>query len=166
MIKLKEKLFDTRVNQLSNLMSWKRRLKLFRKYGLTIGNNSCIRKYCFFESNRVIIGNNTFINSFCQFYTGAGENKIVVGDNVQLGGGVVVLCTNHHIGPSNMRAGAPNYKDVMVEDGVWIGASCTILPGVVIHEGAVIAAGSVVINDVDSNCLYAGVPAVLKRHLS
>lgn len=50
-------------------------------------------------------------------------------------------------------------KDVIIEDVVWIGTNVTILKGVHIHTGAVIAAGSIVTNDVESYSIYAGVPA-------
>ncbi|MEH6868225.1 DapH/DapD/GlmU-related protein, partial [Priestia megaterium] len=42
---------------------------------------------------------------------------------------------------------------------VWIGGSCTILPGVTIGDNSIIAAGSVVIKDVPSNVIMAGNPA-------
>jgi maltose O-acetyltransferase len=48
---------------------------------------------------------------------------------------------------------------IIVEDEVWIGANVTILPGIRIGKGAVIGAGSVVTKDVESYCIYAGVPA-------
>ena len=51
---------------------------------------------------------------------------------------------------------------VIIEDYVWIASRSTILPGVTIGKGAVIAAGSVVTKDVEPMTIVAGVPAVPK----
>ena len=50
-------------------------------------------------------------------------------------------------------------KPIIVGDGCWIGANSLIMPGVTIGNGVVIAAGSVVTKDCESDCLYGGVPA-------
>lgn len=65
----------------------------------------------------------------------------------------------------NKRAGNSYYKPITVGKGVWSGANATILPGVHIGEGAIIAAGAVVNKDIEKNCLYGGVPAKLIRYL-
>ena len=54
-------------------------------------------------------------------------------------------------------------KPVVIEDGVWIGAHCIILPGVRIGHGSVIAAGSVVVKNIPAGCLAAGNPAKVIR---
>ena len=50
-------------------------------------------------------------------------------------------------------------KPVIIDDDVWIGARVTILPGVHIYTGSVIAAGAVVTNDVNEYTVVGGVPA-------
>jgi len=72
---------------------------------------------------------------------------------------------NHVIRDSKQRAGKNVYSDINVGTGVWIGAKVTVLPGVTIGNGCVIAAGSVVTFDCEDNCLYAGNPARKKRLL-
>ena len=47
----------------------------------------------------------------------------------------------------------------VIGNDVWIGANVTVLQGVKIGDGAVIAAGAVVTRDVEERCVYAGVPA-------
>ena len=46
---------------------------------------------------------------------------------------------------------------------VWIGANATVLPGVTIGEGAIVAAGAVVTKDVPKNTMVGGVPARVIR---
>jgi maltose O-acetyltransferase len=48
---------------------------------------------------------------------------------------------------------------VRIGDRCWIGARATILPGVSIGDGTVVAAGAVVTKDCEPDALYAGVPA-------
>jgi len=50
-------------------------------------------------------------------------------------------------------------KEIIVKDDVWIGASCTILQGVVIGQGAVVGAGSLVNKSIPPYEVWAGVPA-------
>ena len=54
-------------------------------------------------------------------------------------------------------------RDIVIESDVWVGANSTILRGVTVGEGSVIAAGAVVTKDVPPYSIVGGVPArVLK----
>ncbi|WP_153445933.1 CatB-related O-acetyltransferase [Vibrio algicola] len=57
-----------------------------------------------------------------------------------------------------------NTKKVIIENDVWIGANVTILPGVKISNGAIIATGAVVTKDVAAYAIVGGVPAKLIRY--
>ena len=48
---------------------------------------------------------------------------------------------------------------VIIEDNVWIGTKASIMPGVRIGKGAIIAANSVVTHDIPPYCVAAGIPA-------
>lgn len=112
------------------------------------------------------MGKGCYINRGVEFYSGSSRDvKIELSDNVWIGPHVFFCCGTHEIGEMNKRAGNSYYKSIIVEKGVWIGANATILPGVHIGEGAVIAAGAIVNKDVEKNCLYGGVPAKLIKHL-
>lgn len=69
------------------------------------------------------------------------------------------------IGSPQKRAGVNKYGDIIVEDGAWIGANVTILPGVRIGTGAVVAAGAVVCKSVRNNELVGGTPAKPIKYL-
>ena len=100
------------------------------------------------------LGKGVFINAGCQFQDQGG---ITIGDDTLIGPKTVIATLNHDMRPDK-RA---NMHPTHVQNGsrVWIGASCTILPGVTIGDGAVVAAGAVVTKDVASNTVVGGVPA-------
>ena len=50
-------------------------------------------------------------------------------------------------------------RDVKIKSDVWLGTGVKVLAGVTINRGAIIAAGSVVNNNVPENEIYAGIPA-------
>jgi maltose O-acetyltransferase len=54
---------------------------------------------------------------------------------------------------------------VIIEDNVWLATRCTILKGVTIGHGAVVAAGAVVTRDVPPYTLVGGVPAKIIRYI-
>jgi maltose O-acetyltransferase len=111
----------------------------------------------------LMIGEGCWINIGCLFDLGA---EIRIGSNVYFGHGVLVLTRSHEIGTAEQRAFAMLVEPVNIGNGVWLGARCTILPGVTIGPGAIVAAGSVVHQDVPPNTLVAGVPARFIRELS
>jgi len=96
------------------------------------------------------------------FYTHL-DAPIMIGARCDIGPAVEFVTGGHEIGSSSRRAGRGSAKSIVVNDGCWIGARCLILGGVTIGSGAVIAAGSVVTEDVPGNVLVAGVPAIVKK---
>ena len=106
------------------------------------------------------IGKNVFINSCCRFQDNGG---IEIGDNTMIGPNVTIVTVNHVLNPKT-RINA-FVKPVIISKNVWIGADCTILPGVTIGENSVIGAGSVVTKDVPDNVVVAGNPAKLIKKI-
>lgn len=131
------------------------------------GKNFRLRQKSFFDHpEKVYFGDDVFINRGCEFHVGGGNCCIKVGNNVQFGMNVVCVCVSHELGSTNQRAGVDFYQSIFIGDGVWIGANSLILPGVNIGKGSVIAAGSVVCENVDENVLVGGVPARIIKKLS
>jgi maltose O-acetyltransferase len=94
-----------------------------------------------------------------------GSNTVTIRDRVYFGHGVTILTSSHEMGSRWQRAGKLTSAPVIIDEGAWIGARSTILPGVTIGRGAVIAAGAVVTRDVAPDTLVGGVPARLIREL-
>ena len=76
------------------------------------------------------------------------------------------ITSTHVIGDETMRASEGISKPITIGNGCWIGSNSTVLPGVNIGNGTIIAAGSVVVHDCEENSLYAGVPAKKIKQLS
>jgi maltose O-acetyltransferase len=81
---------------------------------------------------------------------------ITIGKNVSISQEVIILTADHDL---NSPGFTGRNKGVVIEDYVWIGTRATILPGVKIGYGAVVAAGAVVTNNVEAFSVVGGVPA-------
>ncbi len=123
----------------------------------------------------------SFITLFSPIHlTIIGEGQIIIGDHVGLNGTIITARKKITIGDYTMigpntiivdndghNAWPPRERwttsgiaeEIIIENDVWIGMNCIILKGVKIGSGSIIAAGSVVIHNVDANSLYAGNPA-------
>ena len=112
--------------------------------------------------SKLTIGQRCWLNVGCFLDLGA---PITIGDQVALGHEVIILTSSHEIGPLAQRAAALYTKPVTIGDGAWLGARCTILPGVCIGAGAIVAAGAVVNRDIAPNTMVAGVPARVVKTL-
>lgn len=100
------------------------------------------------------IGKDVFVNSGCCFQDQGG---VTLGDGCLVGHNVVFATLDHDKRPG--RRGDMTAAPIVVGKDVWIGAHATILKGVTIGDGAIVAAGAVVTRDVPPNTIAAGVPA-------
>jgi acetyltransferase-like isoleucine patch superfamily enzyme len=112
----------------------------------------------------IIIGDGQIILGEYVDLTGTtitARHKTSIGDNTMIGPNTIIMDHDGHVAwpPSERWIKSAPGADMVIENDVWIGMNCMVLKGVRIGSGAVIAAGSVVINDVEPNCLYAGNPA-------
>ncbi len=111
---------------------------------------------------RLTIGEGTTINSPCLLDLNA---SISIGQRVGIGHHAVIVTSAHDLGGARERRGRVRPTPVSIGDGAWIGARSTILPGVTVGEGAVVAAGALVTRDVPAHSVVAGVPAKVVREL-
>ncbi|KQM81584.1 transferase [Agromyces sp. Leaf222] len=108
---------------------------------------------------RLELGERVFINQNCTFLDYAG---IRLGAGVMIGPNATLITMGHPVDPGERRrylSGAP----IDVAENVWIGAGATILPGVSIGRDSVVAAGTVVADDVPESSLVAGPKGTVLR---
>ena len=111
-------------------------------------------------------GSHTSIGEGCWFNTGAtliDDAEIRIGARVLFGPHVTIATAGHPLAPA-LRSTAGQFSAVVtIEDEVWVGANATILPGVTIGRGSVVAAGAVVTRSVPPMYVVGGVPARIIR---
>ena len=132
---------------------------VFKALLARLGSGSVIDYQTYFRYPwKISVGKGVWINRGCEFYGSmlAGNARITIGDHCALAPRVRVLSATHDY----HRLDLPDLAaSVTIGHHVWIGAGATILPGVNIGDGAVVAAGSVVTRDVASFTIVAGNPA-------
>lgn len=146
---------------------------------IKIGNNTHIKSelLIFRFGGKIDIGNNTFIGPGTKVWS--GEN-ITIGSNVLISHNVNIIDTDSHEIDAIERAdgffnltknghsahkGNIRTASITIEDYAWINFNATILKGVTIGKGAIVAAGSVVTKDVPEFTLVAGNPAKIIKYL-
>lgn len=140
-------------------------ISAFQKYQFAeCGENVVIGGDCDFIPAHIHCGHHIHIGPHASFI--AGISHIYIGNYVTFGPSVSIRGGDHRtdvIGKhiyqvTNKEKSPENDKNVYIEDGVWCGCNVTILKGVRIGRGAVIAAGAVVNKDIPPYCIAGGVP--------
>ena len=116
----------------------------------------------------IVFGDNVSIQKDCHI---GAINKIIIGNNVFIGGKVFI--TDHSHGDTNSISlgSAPAERklyskgEVVIENNVWIGEGVVILPGVTVGENSIIGANSVVTKSIPKNSIAAGNPAKIIREI-
>lgn len=132
----------------------------------SLGNKICNAKIfsrCYIGGKGLSVGDKTFINHECFFDL---SDTITIEDNCNIGMRCIFVTGTHNIGGSSRRATGNITKSIYIGEGSWIGANVTILPGVKVGKGCIVAAGATVVDDCEANCVYAGVPAHKIRTLA
>lgn len=127
---------------------------------------------------RIMIGSNVYIGSNTSVFA---KESVVIGSNVIISNNVLITDNNNHPTDPTARlkmTACDNYmtdplwswalsesKPVIIKDNVWIGRDATILKGVTVGEGSIIALGAIVTNDVPPYCVAAGNPARIVKQL-
>ncbi|MGD1843917.1 MAG: WcaF family extracellular polysaccharide biosynthesis acetyltransferase [Salibacteraceae bacterium] len=84
-------------------------------------------------------------------------DKVSIGANVCISQGALVLSGNHNYKSTQFDL---MVKPIMVEDGAWVGAMCTVCQGVTVGSHAVLTVGSVAASDLGPYSINKGNPAV------
>ncbi len=146
------------------------RIDALSREGVWLGDNVSIGRFTMIEATGLLsklgkgvrIGANSNLGDY-NYVGGAGG--VTIGENVLIGQYVSFHPQNHVFDDPEVpiKHQGTTEEGIVIEDDVWIGARVTILDGVRVGRGAVIAAGSVITRDVPPYAVVGGVPAkVLK----
>lgn len=111
----------------------------------------------------VHLGSHVYVN---YNLTLVDDTHIYIGDHVMIAPNVVIATGTHPIHPELRRKEAQYNLPVHIQDNVWLGAGCLVMPGVTIGENSVIGAGSVVTKDIPENVVAVGNPCRVLRDIS
>jgi acetyltransferase-like isoleucine patch superfamily enzyme len=149
-------------HKISRIPSYRVRHRWYRSYlGLEIDEGARVMLECYMwhigprhvRRSGSRIGARTWINRGCCLDLRGG---LEIGSDVSISPGVMVLTAQHDMNDERFKYVS---RRVVIEDHVWIGARATIMPGVTVGRGAVVAAGAVVTRDVEPLTVVGGVPA-------
>ena len=95
-----------------------------------------------------------------------GNGTVYFGDNFHSGTECMIITQNHNYDKGNAIPydDSFEYKTIVIEDNVWLGNRVTITGNITIGEGAIIAAGSVVVKDVPPYAIVGGNPAKVIKY--
>ncbi len=134
------------------------KVKLLRLFGAKVGQGVLIKpnvniKYPWFLEigSDIWIGEGVWIDNLA---------KVTIGSNVVLSQGAYLLTGSHDYKKETFDL---MLGEIILEEGVWIGAKAVVCPGVTCSGHSVLAVGSVAIKDLDAYGIYQGNPAILKR---
>jgi maltose O-acetyltransferase len=145
------------------------RVFLLRSAGVYVGEHSHISSPFQLEHSLnedaltgITIGYRTYINS--EVRISAKSSQVEIGNRCMIGPRVIIETATHSLtvkdfDVDNEGTRETFRKKIVIRDGAWIGAGAIILGGVTIGKEAIVAAGSVVIKDVEDGTLVGGVPA-------
>lgn len=131
---------------------------LLRSAGIACGRNVRIAGKIYVNHPNVTFGANVWVGHNAQLFASPSA-AIIVGNNVDIANNCVMVTGTHAVGPSAHRAGLGSTLPIEIGDGTWIGFNVSVLGGVRIAPGCVVAAGAVVHRSSQPNMLLAGVPA-------
>ena len=162
----------TREYYFSDYGDIEKRTSILRELLGGIGENVLIDTpfHCDYGKN-IFLGNDVIINMNCTFV----DNKTIrIGDRVLIASNVQMYTSSHPVLPQERLV--PDWMErqttffrtyarpIEIENNVWIGGGCILLPGVTIGENSVIGAGSVVTRPVPPNCVAVGNPCRVIRY--
>ena len=121
--------------------------------GIQIGKGSSIHMNTRINRRKIKIACNSVINRSCYL---DGRGGIDIGNNVSISPEVHIITASHDHQSKDFKY---HENAIYIEDFVWIGSRSTILPGVTLGKGAVVATGAVVSKNVEPYTIVGGVPA-------
>jgi acetyltransferase-like isoleucine patch superfamily enzyme len=129
-----------------------------------LGNNCSLEHNIYFhydgiysEGPSICIGDHVFVGNNTEFNI---TDKITIGDNCLIAAGCCFVDHNHGSNKSKLiREQLAPKEGIRIEEDVWVGSKVTVLKGVHIGKGAIVAAGAVVNKSIPKYEIWGGIPA-------
>ena len=144
------------------------RLRVVNRGRLVVGDrvllhaNVAVTELAVMSGGAMVIGNGAFINYGAEI---CAHKLIEIGEECRIGTHCIIMDNDFHDIDWRYRDRKPPSAEVVLEPYVWVGNRVTILKGVRIGFGSVIAAGSVVTKSIPPMSIAAGVPARVVREV-
>ena len=177
---------------MKKILSIYRNINAILKYKIKIQNKASVGKNCFFEGGN-LIGSNTVVRNVSMGYGSyiANDSKItnsIIGKYCSIGPEVITVLGTHpshtfvsthpafysikeqsgftYVKEQKFKERNFEFNGYSIEIGndVWIGARVSIMEGVKIGDGAIVAAGAVITKDVPPYAIVAGIPAKILKY--
>lgn len=130
-----------------------RRWYLNRILGYSIHASAFVHQGCFVTGKYISIGKNSVVNRKC---TLDGRSGITIGDNVSISPECYLVSLSHDVqSPTFSGKGGV----ILIGNRCWLGLRAVVLNGVIMEEGSVLAAGSVLTKNAKAFTVYGGVPS-------
>ncbi|MFZ4411866.1 MAG: acyltransferase [Bacteroidales bacterium] len=156
---IKTRIYLLKCNKVGKMVFTKGKPQINNKGTLIIGNYNSIwskisnTRLSAHLGGYLEIGDHNYING--AFIS--ASNRVVLGNNIKIGPQTMIMDSDFHDISDHNKEGQS--AEIIIEDNVWLGARCTVLKGVHIGKGAVVAIGAVVTKDVPANAIVGGIPA-------
>ena len=124
-----------------------------------IAGQMTLTPVCHGDPSRVIFKG---VHSITDYLVNTRSGTVEIGADVNFGHGVMLIAATHdyhQFGAARTAAVPTEGYDIVLEEGVWLGTRVTVIGPARIGRHAVVAAGAVVVGDVEPYTVYAGVPA-------
>lgn len=134
-----------------------------RSKGVYLGDKVTLNRYAYLQGGLggVRLGNRVEVNNFSIIN---GTGGVDIGDDTLIGPAVQIISYQHQTARDiPIRSQPITPGPIRIGRDCWIGANSVILAGVSIGDGAIVAAGAVVREDVPPYAIVAGVPAQVKK---
>jgi len=138
------------------------RVCLLRLFGAKVGKGCVVKSSCaIWQPWNLTLGKYVALGEYVHCYT---VDKITIGDQATISREVFLCCASHDVTSPIMEL---THAPIHVGENAWIAARAIVLPGRKVGAGAVVAAGAVVVNDIEPWTIVGGNPAkfLFKREL-
>ena len=141
----------------------------YKKLCKRIGNDVIFEPSAYvINPENLVLGNDFVLHEFCYFQCSGA--LVSIGNNCAIAHGVSILTGKHNFEKyhktSNLRCKGNTFAPIIIEDNVWVGCQSVILGGVIVGNGAVIGANSLVNKTIPSLTVNVGTPAKTIKKIS